>query len=184
MICDICGKEREKGRIVDIVTGNMLSNSTKTDEITYSPVTTQTFGEFQKIEFWFCQECWRSRLREKLDTGLKFSAIAFVAGSIVSILGFIAKGEMFAVIGLLAALIGLIVLIPGGFRKWKTDFSKLDMQLEDAESLFYEFNDIIPGLVYKVKGKTNYWPGQSWQAWKDKKPHSDSRTYESQGPEV
>lgn len=184
MICNICGEEQEKGRIVEIVTGNMLSNSTKTDEMTYSPVTTQTFGQFQKIEFWFCQECWRSRRRGTVDKNLKIAASITGIGVIVSILGFVFHGGTIAGLGFLGALLGLIVLIVNSLKKWKTDYSKLDMLLEKSEDLFLEFNDLIPVLVYKAKGKTYYWPGESWQAAMDKKPHSNNKTYESQGPEA
>jgi hypothetical protein len=173
MICVMCGKDQE-GRSVEIVTGKLLASHS--EKVASTTITNQTYGEFQNIEFWFCQDCWRIHKHKDVETRLKGSTIAFGASVIVFFLGNVIHFDTLTGLGFIVGLVCLAGTIYNGFLLRKTDFAHLDMAIEDPNSIFDEFKNEIKDLVLKARGATWYWTKQTWQAWVDKKP-TNGRTY-------
>lgn len=159
MICNHCGKDRE-GSYVEIVTGKLIfSNSTRVDTGTKIE---KTYGQFQKMRLSFCQDCWREERRKADKGGLKFWAICFG----VSLLGLVLFRNIAFIFGLLGGLIGTIYF---GITRYRTNYSQLNMDLASPKSIFEDFKEFIPALVYQARGQVYYWKAQDWQDWMDKK---------------
>jgi hypothetical protein len=177
MICNKCGKDKE-GRYVEIVTGNLLKSHI--EGYGSMTISNRTYGEFQPLSLWFCQDCWRTHLREGTNSRLTGSAITFGVGLIVAVLGSLVHDSTFGGLGILAALLGLSGTIYNGVLRLRTNYSELNMQLSQPKSIFNEFKDLLPALVYKSRGWKYYWDAQTWQCWLEKKPNpGGGSTYQS-----
>jgi len=176
MICEKCGMDREGGD-VEIVTGKLLDSRTSRDGV--NTLKNLTFGEFQKMSLWFCQDCWREHQREGDETRMKGSAIFFVVSLMVFGLGSLIQNSTCSGLGLIFGLLGLFGAIWNGLKRARAHYSELSMQLAEPNSIFDEFKDFIPALVYKARRETYYWEAHTWQDWMDKKPGSPRGTYQS-----
>lgn len=166
MICNHCGKDQE-GSYVEIVTGKLLfSNSTRVE---YGTKIEKTYGQFQKMRLSFCQDCWRKERRKSDEWGLKFWAICFG----VSLLGLVLfsreSSPFLSICSLFGLLGGLIGTIYFGIKRYRTNYSQLNMDLAEPKSIFEDFKEFIPALVYQARGQVYYWKAQDWQDWMDKK---------------
>ena len=162
MICNICGKDQE-GYRVEIVTGTLID--TKTTRYSSSTEIRKTYSNFQPMEFWFCQECWRSRRRKNDKTAMTFSGISFLISVGFVILGIIFPNSYIELGGSIVGLISLIAFIDSFNKRMRTPYTQLIMQHEQPMTIFRLFRDNISDLVFNVRGKTYYWDRKSWQEW-------------------
>ena len=176
MKCNNCGLDRE-GRSVEIVVGNLLPSDTKQDGILTT--NNQTFGEFEKVQLWFCQECWRSTQREEETKQLIYSLGGIGFGVILVVIGLTIEINYICALGILLILAGLVQGILSGFKRLFKNYSKLDIQLADPISILVVFKNSLPSIVYRLKGETYFWEGQNWQDWKDNKPNLQVTTLKS-----
>ena len=176
MLCSKCGKDQD-GRHVEIVTGKLLSSKTSRDG--GRTLVNSTYGEFQKLALWFCQDCWRERRRNVDSYGLKFCAVLFG----ISLIGLVSAGithiAACAGLGVIFGLIGLAGMINYGVKRFRTNYALLNMQLATPRSMFDDFKDFIPAPVYQARGDVSYWEAQNWQDWMDKKPGVQSHIHQS-----
>ena len=165
MICNHCGKDQE-GSYVEIVTGKLIFyNSTRVDTGTKIE---KTYGQFQKMRLSFCQDCWREERRKSDEWGLKVWAICFGV-SLLGLVLFSRESTFLGICSLFGLLGGLIGTIYFGIKRYRTNYSQLNMDLAPPKSLFDDFKDFIPALVYQARGQVYYWKAQDWQDWMDKK---------------
>ena len=165
MICNHCGKDQE-GSYVEIVTGKLISyNSTRVDTGTKIE---KTYGQFQKMRLSFCQDCWREERRKSDELVLKFCAICFGV-SLLGLVLFSRESTFLRICSLFGLLGGLIGTIYFGIKRYRTNYSQLNMDLAEPKSIFEDFKEFIPALVYQARGQVYYWKAQDWQDWMDKK---------------
>jgi hypothetical protein len=162
MICNICGKD-QVGCCVEIVTGTLID--TNTTRYSSSTTTKKTYSNFQPMEFWICQECWRSRRRKNDDTAFTVTGLLFALSVGFVILGIIFPDSNMELVGFILGLISLIALIDSFYKRSKTPYSQIIMQHEQPITIFRLFKNDIADLVYKTRGKTYYWDRKSWQQW-------------------
>jgi hypothetical protein len=175
MICNICGKDQE-GYCVEIMTGTLLASNTT--QVGSTTTTKKTYSNFKPMEFWFCEECWRSRQRKGDETSLIIMGILFVISVGFLILGIFTDSEV-GVLGIILGLISLIGLIYSIYKRMTTHYSQLVMQREWPITIFNEYNHVISTLVYKARGKTYYWDRKTWQDWMAEGIAPKGVTYES-----
>jgi hypothetical protein len=175
MICNICGKDQE-GYCVEIVTGTLIES--KTTRYSSSTTTRKIYGNFRPMEFWFCQECWRSRRRKNDETAMIITGLLFVLSVGFVILGIFNDSNV-ELVGFILGLFSLIGFIESFYKRLRTHYSQLIMQREQPITIFRLFRDIISALVYKARGKIYYWDRKSWQQWMAEGGYPKEGTYES-----
>jgi len=171
MICNKCGQDHDC-RFITLVTGK-----TQNYETSYSDgnrVAKITYGGFEPIYYYTCQDCWREYKRKYDTNNLIISLVILAIGIVLIILGAVLKEDikdMCSGIGYFSALVGLIGTIITGITRFRTKYAALDINTVDKKKLFDTFNEDIARYVYKARGDVQFWEQQNWQDWMDKKPN-------------
>ena len=143
-------------------------------------ISNRTYGEFQPLSLWFCQDCWRTHLREGTNSRLTGSAITFGVGLIVAVLGSLVHNFTFGGLGILAALLGFSGTIYNGVLRLRTNYSELNMQLAQPKSIFNEFKDLLPRWsINRGVGNIIGMPKPGNAGWKKTQNAGGGSTYQS-----
>ena len=179
MKCVLCQQEAEHGTSAEIVTGSLK------DMAGSRP----TYSNFEPISLWFCETCWRvySAKQEAniLYNGLVatgFGAVGLIAVSIANL-----KDGRMAICGGLALLVllgGIIYSVYGAMKKANpTDWSTKQLSLEKPKDNFALFKEIVPAIVYELKGNAvDFWTLSNWKEWMKPGSRAKVETFRSRTP--
>ncbi len=168
MNCYRCGKDQEC-RYITLVTGKVQN-----DQTTYPGNTVKiTYGEFEPLYYYICQDCWREHERKEDKGTVKIFLISLGVGILLMILGFVIKEAAGAcrAMGYFASGAGLIGAIITGTIYSRKDYTALDINTVDVKKLFTTFNEDIARYIFKARGTVAFWEQGNWQDWMDKKPN-------------
>jgi hypothetical protein len=171
MICNKCGKDQDCNYIV-LVTGK--TQDIQTSYSGENRVAKITYGEFEPMYYYICQDCWREHERKDDTNNLILFSVTFAIGILLIILGAVLKEDikdMCSGIGYFSGLVGLVGTLITGITRFRTNYAALDINTVDKKKLFTTFNDEIAKHVYKARGDVQFWEQQNWQDRMDKKPN-------------
>ena len=174
MKCELCRKESAEGMYAVVVTGRNKDPLFKTDS------KISTYGDFEHLNLWFCEECWRVHTSEKIKGN-------WVEGVILVVLGAVAIGiqifapEIFEGAGLCALLgflmfpLGIIMIVIGlreRAKLIKAPHIRIADSKDTPDTIFEMFKEIIPHIIYRLRPDPDllYWRGSNWEDWMNHKP--------------
>ena len=162
MKCVLCQQEAEHGTTAEIVTGSLKDMAGSRS----------TYSNFEPISLWFCETCWRvySAKKESFILYNGLTALGFGAVGMVAVLISNFKDGRTAICGGLALLVllgGIIYSVYGVMKNANpTDWSTKQLSLEKPKDNFALFKEIVPAIVYELKGNgVNFWTLSNWKEW-------------------
>ena len=176
MKCELCGKESAEGMNAEIVTGRNKDPLIKVDS------TISTYGDFEHLNLWFCEECWRvhssSKIKEHWLEGVFIAVLGAVAIGIQIFAPDIFEGAgLCALLGFLMFPLGLIMIV-FGLRERAKLIKSPNIRITDSkdtpDTIFEMFKDIIPYIVYRLRPDPDllYWRRSNWEDWTGHKPNT------------
>jgi hypothetical protein len=130
-----------------------------------------TYGEFEPMYYYICQDCWREHERKDDTFNLTIALVILAVGILGMILGSVLKEDTCSGLGFFAILAGFVGTIVTGVIRFRTKYAELDVNQVDNKKLFNTFNEDIARYVYKARGDVPFWEQGNWQDWMDKKPN-------------
>jgi len=180
MICGDCGEYKEIGMRVDLVTGKKhKKEGGYTHNYGKYKVSTEitTFGSFQELHLWICQDCWRRLYIRKSKKRIVLGIIFAIVGLVWLAFGISCLGAPYtdpsAIYGF-AIYPGVVVIIIGLIWTpfWYRDHVKHDyshMSILDAtpETVFKDYKEVMPYIVSVEREGYGvfYWTAWEWKKW-------------------
>jgi hypothetical protein len=185
MKCELCSKESAEGMYAVVVTGRNKDPLIKVDS------KISTYGDFEHLNLWFCEECWRANTSENMGNW-QVGVIVLVIGAVGTTIA-ILDPDIFKGAGaclLLSALmvpIGLFLIVRGLRQRAKL-LKAPQIRIADSKdtpyTIFEMFKTFIPYIVYRLRPDPDllYWEKSNWEDWMNPKSTSTVSTFNVKKP--
>lgn len=186
MKCELCNRESNEGMYVKLVTGRNKDPLIRTD---YS---VSTYGDFQPLDLWFCEDCWRVHATKEIKSRWLEGVIVFALGALAVGIQIFAPDVLqgagaCALLGFLMVPAGLFMIIRGVRERakiLKAPQIRIAESKDTPDTIFEMFKPLIPFIVFNHLGQEEacYWKESNWRDWQNKTPNTKVETFYPRKP--